>query len=91
MESVLRNTLDDMTEAQKQFICDEMGFSADELDNASEEQLGEVYDVLCDIEIEETTDDDELSERGKLAESLVTLMGNAIAESEGYLDENDEG
>ena len=91
MESVLRSTLDDMTEAQKQFICYEMGFSADELDNASEERLGEVYDVLCDIEIEETIDDDELSERGKLAESLVTLMGNAIAESEGYLNEYDEG
>ena len=46
--------------------------------------------MLCEIEIEECVSDSELSDRGKLAESLVTLMGNAIAEDMGILDESDE-
>ena len=49
-----------------------------------------VYDMLCEIEIEESISDSELSDRGKLAESLVTLMGNALAEDMGILDESDE-
>ncbi len=76
-----------MTVVQKNFICKEAGITVDELQQASEETLGELYDMLCDIECEETVIDEELSERGKLAEGLVTLMGNAIADSEGLLDE----
>ena len=88
MEDVLRQTRMQMTLAQKKFICDEAGISIEELNAASEKQLDEIYDMLC--EIEESISDSELSDRGKLAESLVTLMGNALAEDMGILDESDE-
>lgn len=90
MEDVLRQTQMQMTLAQKKFICDEAGISIEELNAASGKQLDEIYDMLCEIEIEESISDSELSDRGKLAESLVTLMGNAIAEDMGILDESDE-
>ena len=91
MDDVLRSTVDLMTDSQIDFICKESGLAPDELRDAPEEKLDEIYDLLCDIEIEETDESGEgLSERGEIAEGLVTLMGNAIAESEGYLDE-DEG
>ena len=90
MEDVLRQTRKQMTLVQKEFICDEAGISIEELNAASEKQLDEIYDMLCEIEIEESISDSELSDRGKLAESLVTLMGNALAEDMGILDESDE-
>ena len=90
MEDVLRQTRMQMTLAQNKFICDEAGISIEELNAASEKQLDEIYDMLCEIEIEESISDSDLSDRGKLAESLVTLMGNALAEDMGILDESDE-
>lgn len=90
MAGVLQETISKMTETQIEFICSESNITAEELRTASEEKLDEIYDLLCDIECEETPDEGELSHRGKLAVDLVSLMGNAIAESEGYLDKQDE-
>ena len=88
-ELVVGNTIRLMNDVQKEFICKEAGLTVDELLNATEDKLGEICDMLCNIENEETIVDEELSERGKLTEGLVTLMGNAIAESNGWLDEYD--
>lgn len=89
LKEVLRKAVKDMTGVQKDFICGEFGLSKSELSNAGEDELDKIYDDLCRIELEETLDDSELTERGKLVESIVTLMGNAIAEDEGFFDEVD--
>ena len=89
MAGVLQKTLREMTERQKKFICDEFRITEDDLMNSTEEELDAIYDGLCEIEIEETVPG-ELTDRGKIAEDLVTLMGLAIAKDEGYLDEDDD-
>lgn len=51
-----------------------------------------MYNALCDIEAAEipVSRDEEESERCKIVSSIVTVLGNAIAESNGYFDEEDD-
>ena len=41
----------------------------------NDDELDDVYDRICDIEVDETYEagDDELSERGQIVEDIVTL------------------
>ena len=88
MKGPIQSVLEDMTETQVNFICDELEIEEDLLLNAEEDELEDIYYILCDIEISEIPDDDsEISDRCKLASDIVTLWGNAIAEEEGYLEE----
>lgn len=89
MERVLHESLSDMNESQIQFICDETGMEKSDLFRLDEDDLYNiVYDTMCDIEIAETPlDDSPLTQHCKTASSIVTIMGNAIAEANGYFEE----
>lgn len=69
-----------LDENQLRFIQDEFGHDPDALSVLSDEELGNLYDRLGDIEVEETmaAGDGELSDRGKMAESIVTVIGNEL-------------
>ena len=71
-----------LTEKQFDFIRLEFGYNLDEVSSLNDETFSKLYDKLCDIEVEETIKSDrngtELSARGKLAESIVTIIGNEI-------------
>jgi len=92
VEDILRNELKNLTDEQIDFICAEAKIGKENLMGATEEELDGIYDLMCDIEIAEIPDSDteEESDRCRLASSIVTLFGNAIAEAEGYLDEQEE-
>lgn len=73
----LLNGLDD---EQIKFICKECSVSADDIKSASESEAYSFYETMCDIEVEETikAGDGELSDRGKFAEEIVTLIGDHL-------------
>ena len=81
-----------LNEDQLEFIRDELGITPEEISTFSDDEFDEkVYDPMCDIEIEETPlDDSDLSDRGKLAESIVTVLGNSLAETNGWIDDSDD-
>lgn len=91
MSNIFEGALVSLTEAQLEFICNEFEITKDELFSESEDSIGEMYEALCDIEVAEVPsgNDEEESERCKTVSSIVTVLGNAIAESNGYFDEED--
>lgn len=48
----------------------------------SDDEIDELYDQIADIEVDETVDADrdgrDLTERGKTAEGIVTVIGNEL-------------
>lgn len=92
MENIFEDALKGLTETQVEFICNEFSVTKDELFSESEDSIGELYDALCDIEIAEipVSGDEEESDRCKVVSSIVTTLGNAIAEANGYLTEEDD-
>lgn len=70
------------------FICNEFHLTQEELFTQSEEESDRLYDMLGDIEVEETMKflDSELSVRGNMVEEIITQLGNELARCEGYLD-----
>ncbi len=91
MDGIFQNALKDLTDTQVDFLCTEFEMERDTLMSADEDILDEIYDALCDMEVDEITKagDNELSDRGKIVSDIVTTFGNAIAEAEGYLDDDD--
>ena len=84
----------ELTKEQIDFIAREFGIDEEALKQLDDDAIyDKVYDPCCVIEEVETVatldDDSDLSERGRIAESIVTLLGNTIAVDEGYLDEDD--
>ena len=88
--SLFMESIHDLTDAQMKFICEETSMAMDEIYGLSEDDLYyKVYDIMCDIEMAEIPADDEpLSERCEIASDIVTVMGNALAQDEGYWDED---
>lgn len=86
MDGIFQKALKDLTETQIEFLCKEFDLEKADLMNATEEDLDEVYDDLCGIEVDETIEagNGELSDRGKIVSDIVTTFGNAIAEEYGY-------
>jgi len=83
----------ELSDAQIQFICEECEITKDDLFHMDEDTLYDaVYDTMCEIEIAEipSSDDEPESERCIMASDIVTLLGNALAKSEGFYDEQDE-
>ena len=80
-----------LSEAQLSFIEAELGGSRSDVGNMSDEEIAAMYDRICDIEVNETIDANEgdLSERGKMAERIVTILGNELYRPEDEPD--DEG
>lgn len=74
------------------FICQECSITKDELFAFDEDELYDrVYDVMCDIEIAEIPDNNEPeSERCIIASHIVTILGNALAKAEGWMQGDDE-
>ena len=85
----MKNAVKLLSDTQLKFISDEFGLTKSKLFKQTEVQLDELYDKLCDIEVEETmnSNDGVLSERGDVASSIVTVLGNEIAKSQGDWDE----
>ena len=69
-----------LDESQLRFIQEEFVHDPDALSALSDEDFEKLYDRLGDIEVEETmvAGDGDLSDRGKMAESIVTAIGNEL-------------
>lgn len=77
--SVVLNLLND---EQFRFIDAELDISKGAISRMSDKEVAEMYDKICDIEVAETAASEnkgeEYSERGLLAEDIVTLIGNEL-------------
>jgi len=87
----MKNALNKLNKKQIYFICKECSIDKMLLENMSERDLYDiVYEKMCDIEIEEvcanSTGKD--TERCKMASDIVTILGNALAEGNGFGDED---
>lgn len=89
----MKQALEKLSAEQIQFICNECIITEEELLAMSEDELYDrVYDVMCDIELEELPDSDseKESERCEMASDIVTELGNALAEEQGTYGESDD-
>jgi hypothetical protein len=79
-----------LSEEQLEFIQEEFGHDPDAMSALDDSEFEKLYDMLGDIEVEETlaAGDNEISERGKMAESIVTAIGNELYSVE---DDDDKG
>lgn len=68
----------EFTEKYLKFISKEFGISENEATNLSEDGLDDLYDKVCDLEVEEVVKADggngELSERGRIATEMVDFI-----------------
>lgn len=69
-----------LTEEQLNFIRAEFGHDRVSLLALSDDDFENLYDRIGDIEVAETlkANDGELSKRGKMAESIITIVGNEL-------------
>jgi len=81
-----------LSSKQENFIFEEFSITKKQFDKMDDDALSEIYDKLCDIEVDETiaAGEDALSKRGEMAVSIVNIVGNAMAETEGLYDEQEE-
>lgn len=89
----MKQALEKLSAEQIRFICNECSITEEELLAMSEDELYDrVYDVMCDIELEELPDSDseKESERCEMASGIVTELGNALAEEQGTYGESDD-
>ena len=74
--------IDILSRPQLNFIKSELGFDAETILAMDDDALLEMYDRICDIEIEETNASDNrnggYSDRELMAEGIVTRIGNAL-------------
>lgn len=84
----MKEALKKLSEEQLKFICNECNLSKSKLFILDEDALyDQVYDVMCDIELEEIpADNTQESKRCIIASSIVTELGNALAEEQGYFN-----
>ena len=90
----MKEQLKKLSKESLKFLEDSFGIHVDELDSFTEEQYDELYDRLCDIEVEEKikADDEPLSDRGRMASDLVTILGEVCAQEwESIGDEMNSG
>lgn len=69
-----------LSQAQLDFIKDEFGHEPDALGSMSDDEIDYLYELIADIEVDETVTagDGKLSDRGRMAESIVTSIGNEL-------------
>lgn len=85
-----KSGVEQLNDEQVSFIENELGISAGEISGFNDEELNsKVYEPMCDIEIAEAPigDDEEETERCKVASDIVTILGNSLAEANGWFDE----
>ena len=85
----MRKYFDILNDEQLNFISNEFGISKQQLLSISNEQADTIYDEIGLMEADEIVlaDDGPLSSRGEMASSIVTALGNALAEDEGWTDD----
>jgi hypothetical protein len=79
--------LDVLSQTQLDFIEQEFGYTKEAIAAMSDDEIDELYDQIADIEVDETVDADrdgrDLTERGKTAEGIVTVIGNELYRPDG--------
>lgn len=88
MSEPLKSIAEQLSAEQKDFLSKEFGVTTDDMKEWDEDKWGEIYDALCDIELEELPDEGETSDRYRAATELVTMFGNEIAKEQGDYDED---
>ena len=83
MSEPLKSAVKTLNDEQMKFLETEFSTTKDEIAEWDEDKLGEVYDALCDMELEDGSD------KSGMASELVTLFGNEIAKDEGFYDEDE--
>ena len=80
-----------LDDEQIAFIEDELGVTGEDMSGYTDDELNEkVYEPMCDIEIEEApADDGEESERCAMASEIVTILGNSLADANGWLEDQE--
>lgn len=86
--------LDVLSQTQLDFIEQEFGYTKEAVAAMSDDEIDELYDQIADIEVDETVDADrdgrDLTERGKTAEGIVTVIGNELYRPDGEPSLEDE-
>ena len=86
--------LDVLNQIQFDFIEQEFGYTKEAIAAMSDDEIDELYDQIADIEVDETVDADrdgrDLTERGKTAEGIVTVIGNELYRPDGEPSLEDE-
>ena len=69
----------------RNFICEECRITLQQLYDMDHDKIYDiVYERMCEIETDETpSDNSPLTEHCKMAEYIVTVLGNALAKEEG--------
>lgn len=71
-----------LSQEQLEFIKAELGFDAAAIKEMDDDAIDEMYDKICDIEIDETMAAEgrngEYSDRERMAEGIVTIIGNEL-------------
>lgn len=79
-----------LSDVQFKFLEDEFGVDEQTFRALSDDALDALYDEIGFVEVEETMNADkesrDITERGKIAVGIVTLIGNEL-----YAQEDDEG
>ena len=80
MNEEAKDMIDTLSSEQVDFVCRETGKKKEELYFLSDNELDELYDSMCDIEIDEAVKADnegrDISPRGEMAADIVTAWGN---------------
>lgn len=83
-----------LSQTQLDFIEQEFGYTKESIAAMSDDEIDELYDQIADIEVDETVDADrdgrDLTERGKTAEGIVTVIGNELYRPDGEPSLEDE-
>lgn len=83
-----------LSQTQIDFIEQEFGYTKEAIAAMSDDEIDELYDQIADIEVDETVDADrdgrDLTERGKTAEGIVTVIGNELYRPDGEPSLEDE-
>ena len=86
--AVMREAFNQLNKEMVVFLYKEFSLSENDFQAMTEDELDDLYDKLCDIESAETlSDNSPLTERGKMVESIVTIVGNYFSEKLGYDDD----
>lgn len=84
-ERTIKEQFSKLSEEQIGFILKEFDFERKDLDSFNENVLEKIYYALGDIEVSELMEDDEnVSERGKMASEIIDILGEI------YVIEDDE-
>lgn len=93
-DDILRQASKDLSESQKNLVMELYQVPEDEYESLTEEDWEEIYDLLCDMEVDALFDalssQKAVDDSEELVFSVIDLLGNAIAEAKGYLNEYDD-